>query len=201
LGPLSASPAANAGDVAFLDLIDNSGRFTAHPYGDLEDEIAVLQYTGGTTGEPKGAMLTHANFAAVVTIYEHWRGGDAIEANAKSLLVLPLFHIFGLTSSMLGALNVGIPIVLHVRFDADRVLADIARKRITRFGGVPTMYAALVNHQRLKEFDISWLKRCGSAGRPLPADILQRFKSLTGITPKEGYGLTETAPLATLQPT
>jgi len=199
IGPLAASPAPNAGDVTFLDLIDNEGRFIRHPHGKLEDEIAVLQYTGGTTGEPKGAMLTHANFSAVVTIYEHWRNGEVIEDNAKSLLVLPLFHIFGLTSAMLGNLNVGIPVVLHVRFDADRVLADISRKRVTRFAGVPTMYAALVNHPRLKEFDITSLRRCGSGGAPCPIDVLQRFKSLTGITPKEGYGLTETAPLATLQ--
>jgi long-chain acyl-CoA synthetase len=116
-------------------------------------------------------------------------------------VVLPLFHIFGLTSSMLGSILVGCQIVLLLRFDADRALSDIFRKKITRFGGVPTMFSALVNHPRLHEFDLSSLKRCGSGGAPLPVDVLQRFKTLTGITPKEGYGLTETAPLATLQRT
>ncbi len=205
LGPLEASPAKidekNATDIAFTKLIDNDGNYVRHPYGKLADEIAVLQYTGGTTGEPKGAMLTHANFSAVLNVYEHWRGGEAVEENAKGLLVLPLFHIFGLTSSMLGSILVGCQIVLLVRFDADRVLADIARKKITRFGGVPTMFAALVNHPRVHEFDLSSLKRCGSGGAPMPVDVLQRFKSVTGISLKEGYGLTETAPLATLQPT
>lgn len=203
LGPQGATPpqisANDATGIAFAKLIDNDGAYVRHPLGKLEDEIAVLQYTGGTTGEPKGAMLTHANFSAVLNVYQHWRAGEVTEDGAKSLVVLPLFHIFGLTSSMLGSVKMGIQIVLHVRFDADRVLNDIARKKITRFGGVPTMYAALVNHPRLKEFDLSSLKRCGSGGAPLPVDVLQRFKSLTGITPKEGYGLTETAPLATLQ--
>jgi long-chain acyl-CoA synthetase len=203
LGPLAASPAkidaSNTTDITFATLIDNDGKYVSHSLGKLEDEIAVLQYTGGTTGEPKGAMLTHANFSAVLNVYEHWRGGEATEANAKGLLVLPLFHIFGLTSSMLGSILVGCQIVLLMRFDADRVLTDIARKQITRFGGVPTMFAALVNHPRLQEFDLSSLKRCGSGGAPLPVDVLQRFKGCTGITPKEGYGLTETAPLATLQ--
>jgi long-chain acyl-CoA synthetase len=204
LGPTAANPAKienAATDIAFAKLIDNDGNYVRHPLGKLQDEVAVLQYTGGTTGEPKGAMLTHANFSAVLSVYDHWRGNEPTEENAKGILVLPLFHIFGLTSSMLGSILVGSEIVLLVRFDADRVLADISRKRVTRFGGVPTMYAALVNHPRLKEFDLSSLKRCGSGGAPLPVDVLQRFKSLTGVTPKEGYGLTETAPLATLQPT
>jgi long-chain acyl-CoA synthetase len=203
LGPLAASPAKidekNASAITFKQLINNDGKYVRHPLGKLEDEIAVLQYTGGTTGEPKGAMLTHANFSAVLNVYEYWRGGEPTEENARALLVLPLFHIFGLTSSMLGSILVGCQIVLLVRFDADRVLADMSRKKITRFGGVPTMFAALVNHPRVNEFDMSSLKRCGSGGAPLPVDVLQRFKERTGITPKEGYGLTETAPLATLQ--
>jgi len=202
LGPQAASPvqiAEHSGGLTFAKLIENDGAYVRHPFGKLEDEIAVLQYTGGTTGEPKGAMLTHANFSAVLNVYQHWRAGEVSEENAKALVVLPLFHIFGLTSTMLGSIKMGIQIVLHVRFDADRVLNDIARKKITRFGGVPTMYAALVNHPRLGEYDISSLQRCGSGGAPLPVDVLQRFKTLTGLTVKEGYGLTETAPLATLQ--
>jgi long-chain acyl-CoA synthetase len=198
LGP-NAERNPDEHEIDFNQLIANDGQFTAHAYGALNDEIAVLQYTGGTTGEPKGAMLTHANFWSVLNIYNHWRGAEVIEPDSKALVVLPLFHIFGLTSSMLGSMFVGTQIVLLLRFDADRVLADISRKRITRFGGVPTMFAALVNHPRLTDFDLSSLRRAGSGGAPLPADVLQRFKSVTGLTPKEGYGLTETAPLATLQ--
>jgi long-chain acyl-CoA synthetase len=200
---LLGSPATRAVDadfeIDFAELIENDGRPTRHPRGPLRDEIAVLQYTGGTTGEPKGAMLTHANFSAVLDIYEHWRSGEQVREDDKGILVLPLFHIFGLTSALLGSIKAGIQIILLLRFDADRVLADITRKKATRFSGVPTMFAALVNHPRIKEFDLSSLRRCGSGGAPMPVDILQRFKALTGITPKEGYGLTETAPLATLQ--
>ena len=198
LGP-QATRTGSEHEIDFSKLVDNDGQYTPRTYGPLQDEIAVLQYTGGTTGEPKGAMLTHANFWSVLNIYDHWRGSEVIEDNSKALVVLPLFHIFGLTSSMLGSMFVGTQIVLLLRFDAERALIDISRKKITRFGGVPTMFAGLVNHPRLAEFDLSSLKRCGSGGAPLPADVLQRFKSLTGLTPKEGYGLTETCPLATLQ--
>ncbi|HEX6843229.1 MAG TPA: AMP-binding protein, partial [Stellaceae bacterium] len=115
------------------------------------------------------------------------------------LVVLPLFHIFGLTFIMLLAVATGTEMVMHIRFDAERVLADIAKKKVTVFLGVPTMYAALVLHPKIKETDLSSLSLCSSGGAPLPAEILARFKQLTGITPSEGYGLTETAPLGTMQ--
>jgi long-chain acyl-CoA synthetase len=90
-------------------------------------------------------------------------------------------------------------IVMHVRFDADKVLTDITNKKITIFAGVPTMFTALVNHPMIADFDLSSLRICGSGGAPLPVDVLERFRRLAGLTPQEGYGLTETAPLATLQ--
>jgi long-chain acyl-CoA synthetase len=89
--------------------------------------------------------------------------------------------------------------VLHIRFDPDRVLADIARKKITAFPAVPTMYTALVNHPKVKEFDLSSVSTWASGGAPLPMEVLQRFETLTGHSPKEGYGLTEVAPLGTMQ--
>src|SRR5262249_36916787 len=95
----------------------------------------------------------------------------------------------------------GSQVVLHIRFDPDRVLADIERKKITSFPAVPTMYTALVNHPKIDEIDFSSLKLCASGGAPLPLEVLQRFRQLTGLTPREGYGLTETAPLGTLQVT
>jgi long-chain acyl-CoA synthetase len=186
-------------EVDFAALIANDGAFTRHRHGPLEDEVAVLQYTGGTTGQPKGAMLTHANFCAVINIYNHWNGLGAEAEPEKALAVLPLFHIFGLTFIMLLSVANGSQMVLHIRFDADRVLADIARKKITAFPAVPTMYTALVNHPKVKEFDLSSVWMWSSGGAPLPLEVQQRFERLTGIAPKEGYGLTETAPLGTLQ--
>jgi long-chain acyl-CoA synthetase len=186
-------------EIDFSELTANDGAFTHHPRSPLEDEVAVLQYTGGTTGDPKGAMLTHANFCAVIGVYQLWAGSSMNAETDKTLVVLPLFHIFGLSFIMLLSISVGMPMVMHIRFDADRVLGDIARKKITTFSGVPTMYTALVNHPKIKEFDLSSLRLCGSGGAPLPVEVLQRFKELTGLTPREGYGLTETAPLGTLQ--
>ncbi|HEY5208395.1 MAG TPA: long-chain fatty acid--CoA ligase [Stellaceae bacterium] len=186
-------------EIDYAQLIDNDGKYVAHPRGPLADEIACLVYTGGTTGEPKGAMLTHANFRAVVDIRNRWLGDFVRAGDEKTLMVLPLFHIFGLGIVMQVAIAVATTIVLHLRFDAERALADIAKKRITVFPGVPTMFTAMVNHPRITEFDLTSLRQCGSGGAPLPMEVMTRFKELTGITPAEGYGLTETAPIATFQ--
>ena len=198
-GPAAERIGGAGREVDFAALIANDGAFKRHPHGPLEDEVAVLQYTGGTTGQPKGAMLTHANFCAVLNIFSYWNGLGADEEVRKVLAVLPLFHIFGLTFVMLVAVANGSQVVLHIKFDPDRVLADISRKRITVFPAVPTMYTALVNHPKVKEFDLSSVSMWVSGGAPLPLDVLQRFEALTGQSPKEGYGLTETAPLGTLQ--
>jgi len=186
-------------EIDFSALIANDGAFTPHPHGPIEDEVAVLQYTGGTTGQPKGAMLTHANFCAVMNIYNLWNQVKPDDPPEKPLAVLPLFHIYGLTYVMLLGMRNGAQVVLHIKFDPDRVLADIARKKITVFPAVPTMYTALVNHPKVKEFDLSSVKMWGSGGAPLPMEVLQRFETIAGVSPKEGYGLSETAPLGTLQ--
>jgi long-chain acyl-CoA synthetase len=198
-GPPAERVGGAGREIDFAALIADDGAFTRHPHGRLEDEVAVLQYTGGTTGQPKGAMLTHANFCAVLGIYNYWTQRNQDEEPVKALAVLPLFHIYGLTFIMLLALANGEQVVLHIRFDPDRVLADIARKKITAFPAVPTMFTALINHPKVKEFDLSSVTTWGSGGAPLPMEVLQRFEALTGYSPKEGYGLTEIAPLGTLQ--
>jgi long-chain acyl-CoA synthetase len=196
-GPRAERVPSAGREVDFSTLIANDGAFRRHARGPLEDEIAALQYTGGTTGEPKGAMLTHANFCAVVNAYLHWIGSEG--EPQRILGVLPLYHIFGLSFIALLSIAHGSQVVLHIRFDPDRVLADIARKKINSFPGVPTMYTALVNHPKVRDFDLSSLDLCSSGGAPLPMEVLQKFQNLTGLTPREGYGLTETAPLGTLQ--
>jgi long-chain acyl-CoA synthetase len=198
-GPAADRVGGAGREIEFASLIDNDGGFQRHPRSHLEDEVAVLQYTGGTTGEPKGAMLTHANFCAVLNISNHWDHHVASQEPDKALAVLPLFHIFGLTFIMLLAVANGEQMVLHLKFDQDRALADISRKKVTVFLGVPTMYTALVNHPKAKEFDLSSVQRWVSGGAPLPLEVLQRFEALSGRAPKEGYGLTEIAPLGTLQ--
>lgn len=198
-GPPAERVAGPGAEIDFAALTGNDGAYVAHPHGDLADEVAVLQYTGGTTGEPKGAMLTHANFCAVVNVRNRWVGTMPEDSLDKVLVVLPLFHIFGLSFMMLLAVATGTTMVMHIRFDADRALADIACKKITLFAGVPTMYTALVNHPKIREFDLSSIRFCSSGGAPLPVEVLNRFRELTSVTPQEGYGLTETAPLGTMQ--
>ncbi len=198
-GPAAERTADPDREIDFAALTADDGRAVRHPRGPLEDEVAVLQYTGGTTGSPKGAMLTHANFCAVVNIFSLWSKYDPEAAPDTVLAVLPLFHIFGLSLIMLVGIANGIRLVLHIRFDPERVLADIARKRITIVPAVPTMYTALINHPKVAEYDLSSVWSWGSGGAPLPMEVQQRFEKLTGHAPREGYGLTETAPLATVQ--
>jgi long-chain acyl-CoA synthetase len=196
-----AGPCIEAGSaLTFAELIDNDGRALQRASAAADEDMAVLQYTGGTSGEPKGAMLTHANLWAAVQARARWRGPAAEQGVDRMLAVLPLCHIFGLSFIMLLSVATGGEMVLHLRFEPGRVLADIAQKKITVFSGVSTMYTALVHHPEIANVDLSSLERCTAGGGALPLDVLERFRALTGLTPQEGYGLTETAPLAALQP-
>ena len=164
-----------------------------------EGDIALLQYTGGTTGPAKGAMLTHTNLTASVASYDVWF--EALYGSAgsreKVLCVLPLFHIYALTTILLLCIKRRGQIVLHTRFDPTKVLSDIQSKRITTFPGVPTMWIALANHPELMNTDLSSLKRCSSGGAPLPVEVGQRFEGLTGQRLAGGWGMTETSPAGT----
>ena len=190
--------------LAFADLLANDGQYEKHALpANLHDAIAVLQYTGGTTGLPKGAMLTHANLTsacAQIMAVVHGEPQLLEEGREKVLAVLPLFHIYALTVNMLFGLRLGAEIVLHTRFDADAVLKDLAAKKITVFPGVPTMYTAILNHPDIGNYDLSSLKFCGSGGAPLPVEVNQRFQKATGCSLLEGWGMTETSPTGTYTP-
>ncbi|MBW8638418.1 dicarboxylate--CoA ligase PimA [Hoeflea sp. WL0058] len=163
------------------------------------DDIALLQYTGGTTGLPKGAILTHANLSAAVSQYDAWYSGlyGRPDETEIVLCVLPLFHIYALSAVMLLSVKRQCELVLHMRFDAGKVLEDIERRKITSFPGVPTMWIAIVNHPDLMNRDISSLQRCASGGAPLPIEVGQRFEKLTGQRLAGGWGMTETSPSGT----
>lgn len=190
--------------LSFSDLLANDGQYQSHPLpADLHEAIAVLQYTGGTTGLPKGAMLTHANLTSACSQIMAVVNGEPRlleEGREKVLAVLPLFHIYALTVNMLFGLRLGAEIVLHTRFDADAVLKDLAAKKITVFPGVPTMYTAILNHPDIGSYDLSSLKFCGSGGAPLPVEVNQRFQKATGCSLLEGWGMTETSPTGTFTP-
>ena len=163
------------------------------------DDIAVLQYTGGTTGLPKAAMLTHANLTAALAIYDAWFDGQNLAAagSERVIGVLPLFHIYALTAVLLRHIKRGNEILLHPRFDIDTVLDDIAIRRATTFPGVPTMWIALANHPRVSSTDFSSLRVCSSGGGPLPIDVGRRVEALIGRRLTGGWGMTETSPAGT----
>ncbi len=181
--------------LSFKNLIANDGRFEKASWGDLSEELAVLQYTGGTTGLPKGAILTHTNLIAALACIHQWGMGEEPimeEGKERFLVVLPLFHIFALTVAMLLGLRGGAELILHPRFELDDVMADIGKKRPTFFPGVPTMYTAILGHPQAGSIDMSSLKFCNSGGAPLPTDVQQRFEQATGCHLVEGWGMTET---------
>lgn len=186
--------------LRFKALLANEGRPAAVPFGDAAEEVAVLAYTGGTTGVPKGAMLTHRNLSAAFTMANAWSEPFLEEGAERALLVLPLFHSFAMTSVMLTTVMRGGEIILHPRFDPTLVLKDINDKRPTIFAGVPTMYTALINHPDIAKYNLSSLKACGSGGAPLPVEVLNRVEELAGCPVIEGYGLTETSPNCVTNP-
>jgi len=166
------------------------------------DDIALLQYTGATTGTPKAAVLTHANLTAAVSSYRVWVSGQrpADAPPDRVLAVLPLFHIYGLVSVMLRHLASGNQLLLRSRFDVDEALHDIEVNRVTAFPGVPTMWTALINHPGIERRDLSALRTCGSGGAPLPVEVAERFQQISGLALPSGWGMTETSPAGTSPP-
>ncbi len=160
---------------------------------------AVLQYTGGTTGVPKGAVLTHANLYANVKQCSMWMHG--LEEGGETLLaVLPFFHVFAMTVAMNFALMNGFRIIIHPRFDLKTVLTDIDSKRPTLMPGVSTLYATINNYKQLGKYDLSSIKMCISGGGPLPIEVKENFERITGCKLVEGYGLTESSPVTSCNP-
>jgi len=158
------------------------------------DDVALLQYTGGTTGLPKGAMLSHGNLTSAVSIYNVWGAPARAERNCveRVIGVLPLFHIYALTVILLGRISLGDTISLHQRFDVTSVLDDIEKKRATVFPGVPTMWIAIAADPTLEQRDLSSLAVAGSGGAPLPVEVARLFERKTGLKLKSGWGMTET---------
>ena len=198
-----AEVATDERHVAFEHLLANDGAYQTHALGDLRQAVAVLQYTGGTTGLPKGAMLTHANLSAACAQYFATSQGNPrvlTEGAERMLVVLPLFHIYALSVNLLFGIRLGAAMVLHARFDLDAVIHDLVAKNISIFAGVPTMYTAMANHPKVQEGALRSLQFCGSGGAPLPAEVAQRFFDLTGCRLNEGWGMTETSPTGTFTP-
>ena len=163
------------------------------------NDVAVLQYTGGTTGTPKGAMLTHANISVNCQQGAAW-ATNLRSGQERTLAALPFFHVFAMTAVMNFALQEGAEIVIMPRFVLDDAMKLIDKTKPTVMPGVPTMFIAMLNHPKLKTFDLSSLKYCVSGGAPLPVDVKERFEKITGCKVVEGYGLSEASPSVTCNP-
>jgi long-chain acyl-CoA synthetase len=159
-----------------------------------EEDTAVILYTSGTTGKPKGAELTHFNLSRNADIAS--RTTCVISEGDVVLGALPLFHSFGQTVSMNASLRVGATLTLVPRFDPAEALATMQRDRVTHFYGVPTMYGALLHHPGREELDTSALRTCITGGASMPVEVLRGFEEAFGCVVLEGYGLSETSPVA-----
>lgn len=185
--------------VLFEDLIENDGGFTPVKITPDED-LAVLQYTGGTTGIPKAAMLTHANVSANAIQVAAWYNNSKI-GEEKFLAALPFFHVFAMTVALMTGLRYGAQIIMLPRFDLKTCLRAIAHKKPTFFPAVPTIFTAINTFPKIKEYDLSSMKVCISGGAPLPVEVKKEFERISGCVVVEGYGLSETSPVATTNPT
>ncbi|MBU7024655.1 MAG: long-chain fatty acid--CoA ligase, partial [Theionarchaea archaeon] len=198
-------PLAKRKDVAdiapdalkFQDLMKEGD--TPPPVNVRSDDVALLQYTGGTTGLSKGVMLTHRNLVANAIQCKSWF--PEIEVGKERLLaVLPFFHSFGMTVAMNVSIYVASSMILVPRWETKEILSLIQKQKPTLFPGVPTMYIAIINDPDVSKYDLCSIKYCISGAAPLPLEVLQTFERLTGGKLREGYGLTESSPVTHSNP-
>src|SRR5580765_7901461 len=191
----AASPAPKVdGTSAMTDLIAaNPPQVIRVPI--VGEDLAVLQYTGGTTGTPKGAMLTHANIFANVIQSETWREANPRRGEARYLLVIPYFHIYAFTVGMMlgtwmGALQIIVP-----KYDVDLVLQALRDFRPTFFPAVPTIFVSLLAHPNVRDYNLDLVRTFNSGGAPCPPEVIDEWERRIGRTLNEGYGLSETSPV------
>jgi long-chain acyl-CoA synthetase len=163
-----------------------------------QEDLAALQYTGGTTGTAKAAMLTHMNLVSNTVMFAAWIKGSTTKETF--LTALPLFHIYGMTTSMNVPIHLAAKMVMLPRFDPLTALESIQKHKVTVFCGVPTMYAVLLANPELARFDLTSIRVCISGASPLPPQVQKKFIDTTGGFLAEGYGLTEASPVTHCNP-
>ncbi len=184
------------GAVAFADLLADEA---PAPVEVSADDVAVLQYTGGTTGVPKGAMLSHRALVANTLQSRAWFT-NVREGGGICMAVMPLFHVYGLTVAMLLTVQSASALLLEPQFELEHVLKDIQRYKPNTFPGAPRIYNAIVNSPLARKYDLKGVGACISGSAPLMVETARRFKELTGGHLVEGYGLTEAAPVTHCNP-
>lgn len=185
--------------IKFEKLLDNDGHFET-PAIDVYNDIALLQYTGGTTGIPKGAMLTHANLSGNVEQAVAWFP-DVVPGQERMLGVIPFFHVFAMTCVMNFSVKCGFEIIALPKFELVPTLDAINKKKPNYFPAVPAIYNAINHSADLGKYDLTSLKYCFSGGAPLPVEVKKKFEEISGCVLVEGYGLTESSPIACVNPT
>ena len=178
------------GALGFSDLPDEA----SEPVEREDDDTAVILYTSGTTGQPKGAELTHHNMStnaatSAETLFD-------VTSDDMIMGCLPLFHVFGLTCGLNASVLSGSCLTLIPRFDGGKALEVIGRDKVTIFEGVPTMYNAMLNHPDRDDADLSTLRACASGGSAMPAEVMKAFEKAFDAIILEGYGLSETSPVS-----
>ena len=187
-------------DFTFESFIASASRSFTPVNIDPEHDVAILQYTGGTTGRSKGAMLTHRNILAnVLQSYEFFKDEMKL-GQEKCLTVIPLFHVFGMTSCMNMTIYTGGESVMLPRFDLEEVLNTIKEEQPSIFPGVPTMYVAITNHPNAEQYGINSIRTCNSGSAPMPVELMKEFEGKTGSKILEGYGLSEASPTTHCNP-
>ncbi|PYR12830.1 MAG: long-chain fatty acid--CoA ligase [Acidobacteria bacterium] len=192
----AAAPPVLAGSLTLADLLAPAKPSDIPRVAIDPEDLAVLQYTGGTTGTPKGAMLTHRNIWANVVQTESWTNPSyAINGNERYLVVIPYFHIYAFSVCMMVGLRIGALQIIHPKYDPDQVLASIRDFRPTYFPAVPTVFVSLLTHPNVGEYGLERVRLFNSGGAPCPIEVMEEFERRTGRPLNEGYGLSETSPV------
>ena len=187
--------------IAFKDAIHHHRGAELHDVPLTSDDIAFLQYTGGTTGVPKGAMLTHRNIVANMLQTYAWYGNILKDGEETYITALPLYHVYALTSNLLTGVKVGCNNILITNpRDMESFIKDLKKSKFTAITGVNTLYNALLSVPGFKEVDVSHVKVVSAGGAAVQRAVAERWKAATGVPIIEGYGLTETSPTLTCNP-
>ncbi len=192
---VASAPPREEGCLTFADLVTGEGPAPISRVKIDADDVAVLQYTGGTTGTPKGAMLTHRNIFANVVQTEVYTYRTRTRGESRYMLIIPFFHIFGFTVGMMKGAWVGATQILFPKFDVDAVLVSIRDHVPTYFPAVPTIWAALLARPDAARYGLDRIRICTSGAAPLPEEFIEQFERTFGRSLFEGFGLSEASPV------